>query len=282
MAGITKIRQQIRNLVTTAQRFLIGESDYKQDNDNQLQPGEFGLNVVDGSLQIAINGQVFEVPAMLMGAAENGKVPKWDDAAKKYIPTTGVGGDFANGGDNAGDARSLGNLDNESLSFIVDDKVIITLATNGIAFFGADGNALSGIGILDTDGNLKTQFDGNGGANTISGNLRILEGQFSAAVKDLTDAATIATDCNDGNVFRVLTQSDRTLGNPTGLIHGTKYRWHMENGGGSVTAFGSKFQFGDDGQPVWNTTFGKVNLLFGVYDETQDEIFCWGRTGYSS
>lgn len=90
---VTKVRQEQRNSSTTSQRFTVGNPSYHDDTDTQLQPAEFGINVVDGTLEIGINGKVYQIPALEANAAANTKACVWDEASKKWVfGTVGGGG----------------------------------------------------------------------------------------------------------------------------------------------------------------------------------------------
>lgn len=85
MGNITKVRQKQRNSTVTTERFSVGNTDYNDDTDLQLQPTEFGVNEVDGTVEIGIVGDVIQVAALSMGASEDGQGLIWDNANKKWI-----------------------------------------------------------------------------------------------------------------------------------------------------------------------------------------------------
>ncbi|MES3001326.1 MAG: glycosyl hydrolase family 28-related protein [Pseudomonadota bacterium] len=94
-------------------------------------------------------------------------------------------------------------------------------------------------------------------------------------VTTLTDGATINTDCNVADNFRVTLGGNRTLANPTNLQDGRVYNWRViQDGTGSRTlAYGSKFKF-PGGAPTLTTTASAKDFISCQYDVTDDTLFC--------
>lgn len=91
----------------------------------------------------------------------------------------------------------------------------------------------------------------------------------------LTDAATIATNCNLGNVFDVTLGGNRTLGNPTNPKDGAKYVWRLrQDGTGNRTiALDTKFRLGADITAVTlSTAAGKTDYLGAIYHAADDKF----------
>lgn len=82
---ITKVRQQQRNSTTAGERFSPGNPDCNDDTALQLQPAEFGFNVNDGVLEIAIDGKIFQIPSLEALAANDGQATVWNEATKRYL-----------------------------------------------------------------------------------------------------------------------------------------------------------------------------------------------------
>jgi len=101
-----------------------------------------------------------------------------------------------------------------------------------------------------------------------------VSGQAYSAMNTLTDAATIATDCNDGNVHEVTLTDNRTLGAPTNLQDGATYIWVITQdvGGTNTLAYNAVFKFPGGTAPTLTTTGSAVDILTGVSDGTN--IYC--------
>lgn len=99
-------------------------------------------------------------------------------------------------------------------------------------------------------------------AATFANNL-IVQGQGYSEAFALTDAATIAVNCDNANVFTVTLGGNRTLGNPTNLKAGGTYVFVVtQDGTGSRTlAYGSAYNFPAGVAPVLTTTAAAVDVL---------------------
>ena len=152
------------------------------------------------------------------------------------------------------------------------------------------GNWTGSVDILDAAGIAETNLVTNGrisgtfvsdGNNilssscvvgTLSGSVaaREVKGQAFSATNTLTDATTIATDCNLGNVHEVTLTANRTLGAPTNLKDGATYIWKIiQDGGGTNTlAYNAVFKFPGGTAPTLSTGGGDVDILSGWSDGT--------------
>lgn len=101
-----------------------------------------------------------------------------------------------------------------------------------------------------------------------------VSGQAYSAMNTLSDAATIATDCDNGNVHEVTLTDNRTLGAPTNLQDGATYIWIItQDATGSRTlAYNSVFKFPGGTAPTLSTAANSVDILTGVSDGTN--IYC--------
>jgi hypothetical protein len=107
----------------------------------------------------------------------------------------------------------------------------------------------------------------NGG--TVTGNLQI-NGQAYSSLNTLTYAATIATDCDDGNVHEVTLTGDAILGAPTNQKAGATYIWYIKQDGtgGHTLTFNSVFYF-PSGEIITNSEgANEYDVLSGVSDGT--------------
>lgn len=82
----------------------------------------------------------------------------------------------------------------------------------------------------------------------------------------LTDAATIATDASLSNIFTVTLGGNRTLGNPTNLVAGKTYVWHItQDGTGSrLLSYASNFKFPGGTAPTLSTAAAAVDVIVGT------------------
>lgn len=101
-----------------------------------------------------------------------------------------------------------------------------------------------------------------------------VNGQAFSGMNTLSDAATIATDCDNGNVHEVTLTDNRTLGAPTNLKDGATYLWIITQdvGGTNTLAYNAVFKFPGGTAPVLTTTGSAVDILTGVSDGTN--IYC--------
>ncbi len=107
----------------------------------------------------------------------------------------------------------------------------------------------------------------------LSGNADI-GGQAWSTTTVLTDAVTIATDCDLGNVNTVTLTANRTLGAPTNMKDGAKYMWIIKQdaGGTNTLAYNAVFLFPGGVAPVLSTGGNAIDILTGVSDGTS--IYC--------
>jgi len=90
------------------------------------------------------------------------------------------------------------------------------------------------------------------------------------AINVLTDAASILTDCDDGNIHQVTITANRTLANPTNL-EVTTYIWRIIQGGAGnfALSFGNAFKFAGGGVPDLSVTPGAVDIITAVSNGTE-------------
>lgn len=83
---------------------------------------------------------------------------------------------------------------------------------------------------------------------------------------ELTDAATVSTDCTNSNSFSITLGGNRNLENPTNLKEGATYVWLItQDATGSRTlSFGSYFKFAGGVAPSLSTTGGAVDILTAI------------------
>ena len=153
---------------------------------------------------------------------------------------------------------------------------VIETAFNGTFTAGLPTNH-SDLGGLSADDH--TQYVLADGTRNITGdqiltaNLEV-QGQAYSPMNTLTDATTIATNCDLGNIHEVTLGGNRTLGAPTNLVDGATYRWVItQDGTGSRTlAYNAVFKFPGGTAPVLSTAAASIDVLIGVSDGTN--IYC--------
>jgi hypothetical protein len=112
--------------------------------------------------------------------------------------------------------------------------------------------------------NLKELADyiGNGGVNGI-------------VPSTLTDQATITTDCNLNNRFKVTLAGNRTLGKPTNAVDGAAYTWWFKQGAGGNHTLTLNAAFVlpvGASTPTLSTAAGAVDILSALYDAVADKF----------
>jgi len=139
--------------------------------------------------------------------------------------------------------------------------------------YAADDTVTPGDFKFATDNTVRLTIDGTDGEVSVVNNIRV-EGQAYSETNNLTDAATIATDCDLGNVHEVILTDNRTLGAPTNLKDGATYIWIIKQdvGGTNTLAYNAVFKFPGGTAPTLTTTGGAVDILTGVSDGTN--IYC--------
>jgi hypothetical protein len=170
-----------------------------------------------------------------------------------------------NSGTNVWFSFNAGATDHGALTGLSDDDHTIYALLAG----RSGGQTL--IGGTDASDNLTLQSTSNAtrGSIVASDNFEWQGQTFQSAINTLTDAANIATDCNDGNIHTVTLTDNRTLDNPTNLEIGTYVWLIVQDGTGSRTlAFGAQFRFAGGGTPALSSTAGAIDVITGVYDGT--------------
>lgn len=97
-----------------------------------------------------------------------------------------------------------------------------------------------------------------------------VKGQAWSDVVTLTDAATIAWDCNTGNSAVVTITANRTLGAPTNQKAGATYtlRVIQDGTGSQLLAYNAVFKWPGGTAPVLSTGAGDIDILTFVSDGT--------------
>lgn len=87
---------------------------------------------------------------------------------------------------------------------------------------------------------------------------------------DLTDAAEIVTDGSLGRLFKVTIAGDRELSNPTNLVPGLLYTFHVTQDatGSRLLTYGTMFKFAAGTAPTLSTDPAATDVLSGVFDGT--------------
>jgi hypothetical protein len=118
----------------------------------------------------------------------------------------------------------------------------------------------SGAIIVKDEGIVAAKLAG-GASPANASRVKLNRGTFA-----LSDAATIATDCSQSNVFTVILGGNRTLGAPTNGVAGGTYIWLIaQDGAGNRTlAFNSAFKFPGGVDPTLTTTANAVDIISAV------------------
>jgi hypothetical protein len=143
-----------------------------------------------------------------------------------------------------------------------------TIPPGGAALFISDG--LSNWTVLGID------------INTVLNRANTFTQAQGVAKVTLTDAATIATDAELGNVFEVTLDGNRTLGLPTNLVSGFTYMWIIKQDavtGSRTLAYNAIFKFPGGAAPTLSTGVGDVDIITAVYDGTN--LLCVFQADFS-
>jgi len=122
--------------------------------------------------------------------------------------------------------------------------------------------AASGFAMLDSDSELPA-------ANLPSD--AAFGGTAYTPAQALTDAATIATDCSQSNVFTITLSGNRTLASPSNMNAGATYIWIISQDatGGRTLSYGSAFTWPGGTAPDLSVGANDVDIISAVYDGTK-------------
>lgn len=120
---------------------------------------------------------------------------------------------------------------------------------------------VSGGAIIVKDGGIGSAKLASDSTNANAARVKWNRGTYA-----LTDAATIATDCSQSNVFTVTLGGNRTLGAPTNILAGATYIWIVtQDGTGSRTlAYNSVFKWQGGVAPTLTTTAAAKDMISAV------------------
>lgn len=90
---------------------------------------------------------------------------------------------------------------------------------------------------------------------------------------DLTSGSSIAVNAALSNNFRLDLAHNGTLANPSNLTAGMVLNVRVKNTGTFTLAYASKWKF-PGGAPTLTSGANSVDLISGVYDATDDAIYC--------
>ena len=107
---------------------------------------------------------------------------------------------------------------------------------------------------------------------------QLFEGGAGSQMIVLTDAATIAINANDGNVFRVVLGGNRTMAAPNNARSGQTIVFHiLQDGTGSRTlTWNSIYKFAGSSAPTLSTAASAVDVFAFNYDSTS---LVWRQAG---
>lgn len=111
-----------------------------------------------------------------------------------------------------------------------------------------------------------TDFTATGRAIVGAASAGLARVALNQGLVTLTDAASIATDCSLGCVFKVTLGGNRTLANPTNVAAGATYTWNIvQDGTGSRTlALGANFYRAAGDTWAASTLAGAVDVISAV------------------
>lgn len=110
-------------------------------------------------------------------------------------------------------------------------------------------------------------------ATYFRGLINVFTKNQSVVHVNLTSGTTVSVDASLSNNFRLDLAHNATISNPTNLTSGMILNIRIKNTGSFTCAFGSKFKF-PGGAPTISSGSGKVDLVSGMYDATDDVIYC--------
>lgn len=107
--------------------------------------------------------------------------------------------------------------------------------------------------------------------------------QQGFGIATLTDGASIAWNLETAQVAQVTLGGNRTLANPTNGINGFSYLLYVRQDatGSRTLAYGSEYDFGDDGEPTLTITASKGDLM-GFVRVGGKMVFTGMRKGFSA
>jgi hypothetical protein len=105
---------------------------------------------------------------------------------------------------------------------------------------------------------------------------------FASPVFVLTDAATITTNANLSNLFRVVLGGNRVLANPTNLVSGKVFRYMIvQDATGSRTlTYGNLFTWPVATAPTLTTTANATDMITCVYDGVAVKLRCSAQLAF--
>ncbi len=101
----------------------------------------------------------------------------------------------------------------------------------------------------------------------ISNAVNELENSLAPSLANLTDGASIDWNVGDDPVSQVMLGGNRTLANPTGAVAGGIYvlTVQQDSTGGRTLAFGSAYDFGEEGTPALSSGANRFDILSFLY-----------------
>jgi hypothetical protein len=123
----------------------------------------------------------------------------------------------------------------------------------------ADAGGIASV-VADTTPQLGGELDGNGN------NIAMGNGQLYSSAYALATSGTVATDCNNGNVFTITLNATAVLGNPSNLKAGGIYWWEIKQDatGSRTMTFDTAFTSPGGTDPVLSTGANDIDVIQGI------------------
>lgn len=106
--------------------------------------------------------------------------------------------------------------------------------------------------------------------------------QQSFDIATLVDGVNIPWDLSSEQVAQVTLAGDRTLDNPTNIVAGSTYTLMViQDGTGTrLLNFGTAYNFGNDGDPVFSTGANKLDILSFIANPAATTLLGAYRLGF--